>query len=54
MYRKGVEEEAVRGRWKEYFKKLLNIKSEGEAILTCKVMIRGDKKLHEHKLNKRE
>ncbi len=48
------EKEAVKGRWMKYFEKLMNIKSEGEAIVMCMGMIGGGGEMHEQEKIKRE
>ncbi len=48
------EKEAVKGRWMEYFENLMNVKSEGEAIVMCMGMIGSGGRLHEQKKIKRE
>ena len=37
----------MKGRWNEYFVKLMNIKSEDEAIVTYTEMIGGGRRVHE-------
>jgi len=35
------EKKAIKGRWRTYFENLMNVNSEGEAIVTCMGLMRG-------------
>ena len=48
------EKEAVKGRWMKYFENLMNVKSEGEAIVTCMGVMGGGGRGHEQEQIKRE